>query len=117
MVDRGDARSERGFATVWALSWMAVCLTLGEVSLLAAAAVAAQHHLDGSADLAALAAAARLQSGGDPCSAAGATANDNAVELIACRHTGPDVEVTMATTLRLPAGIAVRLRSVARAGP
>ncbi len=110
-------RSECGYATVWALGWMAVCLTLAEVSLQVAAAVAAQHHLDGSADLAALAAAARYQRGGDACAAAQATAADNTVDLVACSTTGPDVEVRVESRLRLPVGISMTLQSAARAGP
>jgi secretion/DNA translocation related TadE-like protein len=108
---------DSGFATVWALAWIIVSLTVGWAALLCAAAVAAQHHLDGSTELASLSAAASLQHGGDPCRAAALVAADNAVVIAGCRIDGADVVVSAVTTLSLPLGMHPRLTSTARAGP
>jgi secretion/DNA translocation related TadE-like protein len=110
-------RLDSGFATVWALAWIIVSLTVGWAALLSAAAVAAQHHLDGSTELASLSAAASLQHGGDPCRAAALVAADNAVVIAGCRIDGADVVVSAVTTLSLPLGMHPRLTSTARAGP
>lgn len=110
-------RPESGFATVWALAWMFACLSLGWLSLLAAGAVAAQHHLDGAADLASLAAAGQLQLGFDGCAAARTVSNENTVEVMTCRVEGADVVITVADSIALPFGLDGRLISTARAGP
>lgn len=110
-------RDLRGSATVWALAWMGVCLTLGWISLVAAAVVAAQHHLDGSADLSALAGAEDAERGHDGCAAARRTASDNAVRLVGCSVSGGDVVVTVEARVALPFGLGGALRSAARAGP
>lgn len=112
-----DRRSDTGYATLWALGWIAACTTLGWISLLAAVVVAAQHHLDGSADLASLAGAAQLQSGRDACAAVRSTAAGNGVSVNKCSVEGTDVVVTLTTTLRLPFGIDGALTAAARAGP
>jgi secretion/DNA translocation related TadE-like protein len=110
-------RPEGGYATIWALGWIGACATLGWISLLAAVVVAAQHHLDGSADLASLAGAAQLQSGRNACAAARLTAVDNGVSVRDCSVDGADVVVVVETTVPLPFGIGGALTSVARAGP
>ncbi len=111
------ARNDDGFATVWGITWVVVILCIGWVALLAAFAVARQHHVDGAADLVALSAAARVQDGGDGCEAAAQLAASNRVTLLACDLEGSDVVVEVGTTLRLPFGIEGRLESRARAGP
>ena len=110
-------RSESGIATVWGLSWVLVCLSLGWTCLLASAVVASQHHLDAAADLASLAGAARSQLDGDGCVAAQQVADGNGVLLLACDIEGGDVVVTVNDTIALPFGLDGQLLSTARAGP
>jgi secretion/DNA translocation related TadE-like protein len=112
-----EGRGETGYATIWALGWIAACATLGWVALLAAVAVATQHHLDGSADLASLAGAAQLQLGRDACAAVRSSAADNGVSVRDCSVDGTDVVVTVEASVPLPFGIDGALTSVARAGP
>lgn len=115
----GDAggRTERGIATVWAVAWMFVCLTVGGIGALLAGAEVSQHHVDGAADLAALSAAARLQRGGDPCPTAAAVSAANQVTLVRCRVDGEDVLVTVRARLDLPFGLHPWVSGEARAGP
>lgn len=110
-------RRQEGVATVWALAWIAVCLTMGWVGLVAAGAVAAQHHLDGSAELASLAGAAALQEGRDGCAVARQTAGDNGVHVVNCSLVAGDLVVAAEDTVPLPFGIDGTLSSAARAGP
>lgn len=124
MPSRGDVRcpaarrcDESGSATVWALVGMGLCAAVGWISLLVAAVVAAQHHLDGSGDLAALAGASALQHGEDACSVARQTAADNGVHVAACSVRSSDVLITVEDAVPLPFEVSGRLRSAARAGP
>ena len=107
----------RGVATVWAVAWIVACSTMGWLGLLGAMIAAAQHHLDGSADLISLSAAARLQRGGDACGTAAELAEDNAVDLESCVVDDADVVVTVSGDLALPFGLDGRMTAVARAGP
>ncbi len=111
------ASGQSGMATVWAVCWVAVCLTVGWVGIGLAAAEARQHHIDGAADLAAVSAAARLQRGGDPCAAAVTVAEVNDVLLADCRTEGEDVVVTVREEVALPFGIRRWVWGEARAGP
>jgi secretion/DNA translocation related TadE-like protein len=108
---------EDGVATVWAITWIFVCLTIGWVGVVVAAVVAAQHRLDAAADLSALSAAAELQRGSDACLAAADIARGNAVGISGCQVDGDDVVVTVAGTVSLPFGVHGSLTSTARAGP
>lgn len=110
-------RREHGMATVWAVGWMAVCLTVAWVALVLAAAAARQHQVDGAADLVSLSAAARLQRGGDACAAAASVAGANRVVLDECQVDGTDVRVAVRAPLDLPFGIHRWVRGEARAGP
>lgn len=110
-------RDDTGIATMWAVCWMAVCLTVAWVALVVAAAVAQQHQVDGAADLASVSAAARLQRGGDACSAAARVAAANGVVLSRCLVDGEDVVVAVRELLRLPLGIRRWVEGEARAGP
>jgi secretion/DNA translocation related TadE-like protein len=96
---------------------MGLCIAVGWIGLLAAAVVASQHRVDGFADLASLAGASALQTGGDPCAAARTTAEVNDLRLLACSVRYPDVLVSVEGTARLPFGLPGTLRSSARAGP
>lgn len=114
---RAVARGDDGIATVWAVSWMFVCLSLAWLALLAAAVTGRQHHLDGSADLVAVSAAARLERGGDACAVAVSVAEANTVHLVACQVDGADVVVTVTDEMALPFGVDGSLMTTARAGP
>lgn len=111
------APEQAGMATVWAVCWMAVCLTVGWVGIGLAAAEAHQHHVDGAADLTAVSAAARLQRGGDACAAAVTVAEVNDVLLADCRLEAEDVVVTVREEVDLPFGIRRWVWGEARAGP
>jgi secretion/DNA translocation related TadE-like protein len=110
--------TEGGSATVFALLWTTVVLTVGWLATLAAVIVAAQHHLDGAADLAALSAAQTGRSGdGDACSAAARIAQRNEVKLVSCQRDGSDVVVTVSDAVALPWNVAGEMTATARAGP
>lgn len=110
-------RSERGMATLWAVCWMAVCLSVAWIAMIVASAVAAQHHVDAAADLVALSAAGRLQRGGNACGAAADVADANDVRLRSCVVTGDDVMIEVGVRLDLPFGLDPEAVSAARAGP
>ncbi|MCD4532714.1 pilus assembly protein TadG-related protein [Nocardioides sp. cx-169] len=89
---------ERGAATVFAVSCLALLLLLGAALGVVTALVAAHRAAQGAADLAALAGAETLGRGRDPCAAAAATAASNggalaACALAACAVDGRDVVV------------------------
>jgi secretion/DNA translocation related TadE-like protein len=110
-------RDDDGQATVWAIGLIAVLVSLTWTTLLLAAGVARQHHLDGAADLAALSAAEARQRGLDACRTASRLAEANRVTLSDCTVDGFDVVVSVVDHLALPVGIEVHLTSRARAGP
>ncbi len=110
-------RPEPGIATVWAVAWMSVCLSIGWLGLLAATIASRQHHLDGAADLAALSAAARHERAGDACAVASAVAVGNDVAVQDCSLRGEDVVVTVSDSVSLPFSIAGDLTATSRAGP
>jgi secretion/DNA translocation related TadE-like protein len=114
-----DLRSPRedGVATVWAITWIFVCLTIGWVGVVVAAVVATQHRLDAAADLSVLSGAAELQRGRDACGAAADIARENGVDIARCRVDHDDVIITVARTVSLPFGVDGALTSTARAGP
>ena len=108
---------QAGIATVWAIAWMFVCLTVGWLGMVVALVVACQHHVDAAADLTSISAAARLQNGGDACRTAAAMAQVNDVSLTACRVAGEDVIVTVRDRIDLPFGLRPWVSGQARAGP
>lgn len=116
------ARGDRGSATIWVLACVLLVLTVLMISLVRAAAVLARHRAESAADLAALAAAARIGTSGDPCAAAEASARHNAATLISCDvDLGPDgrsgtIRVRVSTSAGLPV-VGTRVVSAsARAG-
>jgi secretion/DNA translocation related TadE-like protein len=112
-----DRTSERGWATIWGVGWMAVYASLAVVVTCAALCTARQHAVDGAADLAAVAAAAAIQAGQDGCAAAAVTASANRVVLVGCIVDGERVEVRTSSRARLPFGLGVTMRGRSRAGP
>ena len=79
MTDR-----DRGSASIWLLGCCALLLTVALVAALRSQAVYARHRAETAADLAALAAAGRIGTAGDSCSAARAVAESNGATLISC---------------------------------
>ena len=110
-------RDDHGQATVWAIGWIAVLVSLTWVTLLLEAGVARQHRLDGAADLTAVSAAGAQERGLDACRTASRLAKANHVTLSDCTVDGFDVIVSVVDDLALPGGISVDLTSQARAGP
>jgi secretion/DNA translocation related TadE-like protein len=103
---------------VLALGWIAVLLTVGWIAAIAGAVAAAQHRVDGAADLAALSAAQAVQSGRpDGCAVAEHVASSNGVTVRDCRRDGVDVVVTVADELDLPWSLDGAMTATARAGP
>jgi secretion/DNA translocation related TadE-like protein len=101
---------------VVALGLVAVLVLVAAVCVGTVAIVVAHRRAQVAADLASLAAAAALQQGGDPCTAAALIAGRHAVTMSACVTDGP--AVTVVTSVRLLAslgGAEVPARS--RAGP
>ena len=78
--------------------------------------VGAHRRAQSAADLSALAGAAALQDGGDPCMRAGVIAGRNGAVLRGCEVDGWDVLVGVVVTARLP-GNSLELRARGRAGP
>jgi secretion/DNA translocation related TadE-like protein len=114
---RRRSAGEAGVATVLAIVWIVVITTAGWIGMLAAAITAAQHHLDGASDLAAVSAALSAQAGDDPCAAATRIADRNGVGLRDCLRDGDDLVVTLVDSVRLPFGIDGTITATARAGP
>jgi secretion/DNA translocation related TadE-like protein len=77
-------RDDRGAAALWVLACGAIVLAVGLLVLVRSLAVLARHRAESAADLAALAAAARIGVGGDPCAAADAVAAANDARLGSC---------------------------------
>jgi secretion/DNA translocation related TadE-like protein len=112
-----EPAGERGAATMLAVGWIVVLMTAGWIAMLAAAITAAQHHLEGAADLAALSAAQSAQSGGDACEAAARVARGNDVTVQDCRREGIDIVVTVVDRIDLPLNVDGAITATARAGP
>ncbi|MET7567748.1 Rv3654c family TadE-like protein [Streptomyces sp. NPDC005492] len=111
---RGRSRhSDRGSATVWTLTAMAVLGVVFGVVLALGQAVVARHRAAGGADLAALAAADHWAEGGaGACALAERVARAQGTRLVRCAVVGETSDVTAAAGLG-PFAAEVR----ARAGP
>lgn len=81
---RAQLDGETGSASIWVLSCAALLLVVATVGVLRAAAVVARHRAESAADLAALAAAARIGVTGSICPAAAAVAVRNGATLRSC---------------------------------
>jgi secretion/DNA translocation related TadE-like protein len=113
---------ERGLATpvVVVLTGMLVVVSLLGASL--GRLLVDQRRAASAADLAALAGAAAVQRGSDPCGAASDAASRNDAELVACDVIGEQVVVRATVVSSVPARLLGRSRPVsleaeARAGP
>ena len=113
---------DRGSATLWVLSGCLLLFLAGAVVSARTAAVLARHRAETAADLAALAAATRLGTGGDPCAAAQPIAAANAAQLAGCRvrpaagGRGGPVDVTVEVAAQLPVIGSRQVVATARAG-
>ncbi|XRQ16821.1 Rv3654c family TadE-like protein [Actinomadura welshii] len=116
MCGRGG---DRGAGTIWVLAFAAV-IWVGAVAAVAVGGVrGARHRADAAADLAALAAAARVAVGEDgACASAGRIAAETGARLARCRVREEVVEVSVTVDMVVPMGIgAVTVSSRAKAGP
>lgn len=104
----GPLIDDRGYATVLSAGVIAAVLALALVVAAVVSRVADTHRAQVAADLAAVAGATALYTGGDACDAAGETAELNGAAVTDCRITGADVVV---------AATAGRGEAVAKAGP
>ena len=105
---------DRGSATVVAAAMVAVLLCVTGAGAYVGSAVVARHRAQAAADLAALAAAARMPSGvGAACARATAVARQMRVDGVQCEADDLDVVVTVEVAV----GLAGPARAAARAGP
>jgi secretion/DNA translocation related TadE-like protein len=110
-------RGERGSATLFAVSCLALLLLLGAALGVVAAMVRAHRLAESAADLTALAAADAVGSARDPCGAGSAVAELNGARLTACAVTGREVLVEVLVEGPRWLGQAADLAARARAGP
>lgn len=116
MTPLGRPRDERGVAVVVALGLLAVLVFVAAVSAGTVGVVVTHRRAQAAADLAALAGAAALQRGEDPCLAATRIARRHDARLGHCLVEGQTLAVT--TTVALPSVLGGRLVPArARAGP
>jgi secretion/DNA translocation related TadE-like protein len=106
--------NDRGSATVVAAAMVAVLLCVTGAGAYVGSAVVARHRAQAAADLAALAAAARMPSGvSAACARATAVAREMRVDGVQCEADDLDVVVT----IQVAAVFAGPARAAARAGP
>jgi secretion/DNA translocation related TadE-like protein len=111
---RRSPSGERGSATVLAAAMVAVLLCVTAAGAYVGSAVVARHRAQAAADLAALAAAARMPSGvSAACARATAVAREMRVDGVQCGADDLDVVVTVEVAVV----IAGPARAAARAGP
>ncbi|WP_121256969.1 Rv3654c family TadE-like protein [Nocardioides ferulae] len=108
---------ERGSATLFAVSCLALLLLLGAALSVVAALFVAHRSAQSAADLAALAAAAAAGRGGDACAAGAAVARANEASLVSCAPAGREVTVEVEVDGPRWLGQSSDLRALARAGP
>lgn len=116
MRGEGGRRDERGGATLFAISCLAVLLLLGSALGVVAAMVRAHRVAQSAADLSALAAAGAVGER-DPCAAGAAVASANGATLASCTVVGRDVTVTVVVEGPRWLGQTADLGAEARAGP
>jgi secretion/DNA translocation related TadE-like protein len=113
---------ERGAASIWVLASGAVLMVFALTITARTAAVFARHRVEAAADLAALAAAARIGFGGDPCTSAAQVAARNHATLASCAVAqDPDgrsgtVRIRVVGKVRLPLVGTRNVAAMARAG-
>lgn len=110
-------REERGAATVLVLAFLGLLLFVGAALGVVGALVRAHRAAQSAADLAALAGAAALARGEDPCAAAASVAAANGAVVTACMPDGLEVRVTAEVGGPRWLGQSADLTAEARAGP
>ncbi|MFD4181258.1 Rv3654c family TadE-like protein [Rhodococcus sp. NPDC058514] len=111
-------RDDRGSATVLACWAMLALIAVAALVIHLGSAVSARHRAQSAADLAALAAAAALEHGGEAaCASAATIAGRMRASVRDCRVEGWDVVVTVGVRLPLPAVVGGDAVAAARAGP
>jgi secretion/DNA translocation related TadE-like protein len=109
--------AQRGSATLPAVAFLGVVLLVGCALGVVAAMVRDHRSAQSAADLSALAAAAALADGRDPCPAGSGIAAANGGRLVGCVVDGRDVLVTVTVTGPHWLGQRYDLTARARAGP
>jgi secretion/DNA translocation related TadE-like protein len=110
--------SDRGVATVWASSAVAVLIGVLAAALDLAGVVAGRHRAEAAADLAALAAVGAAPRGtAAACGRAADVASRTGGRLVLCRLQGWEAIVEVEATLRLSLVGTATVRGRARAGP
>ncbi|WP_083952105.1 Rv3654c family TadE-like protein [Actinomadura rubrobrunea] len=112
-------RGDRGSGALWVVALMAVLWASAAAAMTVGGVRVARHRADAAADLAALAAAARVAEGTrEACRSAGKVAREFGGRLSKCQVRGRvvDVSVTLAVTGAWAVGD-MRVVSRARAGP
>jgi secretion/DNA translocation related TadE-like protein len=124
-LTRRTCSPDGGSASVWVIACAALVLLIATVGVIRGTAVVARHRAEGAADLAALAAAARIgMAADDPgiCRAAGPIASANGATLTSCAASvdasgrSGTVVVRVEVTARLPGWGQVRTTASAKAG-
>ena len=118
----GRRAPDDGSASIWVLGCGVLVLVVGMVAAMRGAAVLARHRAESAADLAALAAAGQIGSGGDPCAVAEQIARRNRAFLRGCRtdvaadQRSGTVTTRVAVTIRFPLIGGAVVVATARAG-
>ena len=110
-------RGERGSASLFAVSCLAVLLLLGSALGVVAAMVRAHRVAQSAADLGALSAASAIGRGQDACSTGSSTAAANGAQVTSCEVTGREVTLRVRVDGPHWLGQASDLEAEARAGP
>ncbi|HYF74897.1 MAG TPA: Rv3654c family TadE-like protein [Nocardioides sp.] len=111
------AREERGSASLFAVSCLALLLVLGAALGVVTAMVRAHRIAQSAADLAALSAATALAHGRDPCRAGAGTARANGAKLTGCEVIGREATIRVEVPGPHWLGQTGDLQAQARAGP
>lgn len=114
---RRNERDDRGSASLFAVSCLAVLLLLGAALGVVAAMVRAHRVAQSAADLAALSAASAIGRGDDPCAAGSSTASANGARVTSCAVVGREVTVRVLVVGPRWLGQTSDLEAEARAGP
>jgi secretion/DNA translocation related TadE-like protein len=113
-----DGPDDRGVATVWAATAVAVLIAVLAAMLDLAGATAVRHRAEAAADLAALAAAGHVLDGGEAaCARATAVATSGGARVVLCRLRGWEALVEVEVGVRLSLLGTTTVRGRARAGP
>lgn len=99
------AEQDRGSATVFAAAISLVLVMAATAAVFVVAVVLASHRARSAADLAALAAATSVATGGDGCSAARINAHANGADVTRCQVTGDSSSFVVAVTVTVRTGL------------